>query len=230
MKTKEKYNYLIKNTMLFTIANFSNKLIIFFLLPFYTAFLTTEEYAVIDMISVTQQLIFPILTLDITEAIIRFGIEKKNNKKNVLFIGIIFILVGNIVLLFGCLSAIALSIGVKKYILYFFVFNLVISIYTLFSSFLRTIDKINLITVASILSTLVTTASNVFLIAKMKMGVDGYYISYIIGNLIAILIMIIGSRSIIIKEEYNRISLKPLIKDMLRYANLHSAAKRRNGD
>ena len=80
MNVNKKYSYLAKNTLLFTIANLSNKLIVFFLLPFYTAYLSMEEYAIIDLISITQQLIFPIVTLDITEAVIRFGIEKYSIK------------------------------------------------------------------------------------------------------------------------------------------------------
>ena len=37
MRLSDRYAFLFKNTLLFAIANFSNKLIVFFLLPFYTA-------------------------------------------------------------------------------------------------------------------------------------------------------------------------------------------------
>ena len=216
--TKDKYNYLLKNTFLFTVANFSNKLIIFFLLPFYTAFLTTKEYAIIDIISITQQLIFPIITLDITEAIIRFGIERGSNKRTILLIGIKYIIIGNIILSIGCLSAIALSIGVKQYILYFLIFNIVISINTLFSSFLRTVDKVNLITFSSIANTLVTTLLNIYLIAYRKMGVDGYYLSFITGNIVSVLIMVIGFKKL---EKTNKLSKQEtniLTKKMIKYS------------
>lgn len=214
----EKYSFLLKNTALFTIANFSNKLIIFFLLPFYTAFLSTEEYAIIDIISVVQQLIFPIITLDITEALIRFGIEKNSNKKNIFVIGLSFVLVGNVILGLGCFSCVALSIGVSKYILYFLIFNILISFNTFFTSFLKTVDKVGLITISSIINTIVTTLLNIIFIAKLKFGVDGYYLSFICGNFITIVIMLIGSYKTILNSKIDRAKLKLNLIEMLKYA------------
>lgn len=214
----QKYSFLLKNTVLFTIANFSNKLIIFLLLPFYTAFLSTEEYAIIDLISVVQQLIFPIITLDITEAVIRFGIEKNSNKKNVFIIGLLLIVLGNAILGIGCLSCVALSIGVKKYILYFLIFNIVISFNTLFSSFLRTVDKVGIITISSVINTIVTTVLNIIFIAKLKIGIDGYYLSFIAGNILAIIIMFFGSYKIILNNKLDRNIIKKNFVEMIKYA------------
>ena len=50
------YKYLLKNVGLFTISEFASKFITFFMLPLYTYYLSTEEYAVIDLIQVTQNL------------------------------------------------------------------------------------------------------------------------------------------------------------------------------
>lgn len=215
---REKFGFLMKNTLLFTIANFSNKLIIFFLLPFYTAFLTTEEYAIIDIISITQQLIFPIITLDITEAVIRFGMEKESNKQSIFTVGLILTIVGNIVLAIGCTTGIALSIGSKKYILYFLIFSVVISFNTLMSSFLRTIDKVHVITIASIVNILVATLLNIILIAKEGLGVDGYYLAFIIGNLFAIFIMIAGASKVKYSIKVNRNEFKHYCIPMVKYA------------
>lgn len=190
MKLGEKYVYLLKNTFLFTVANFSNKLILFFFLPFYTAYLTTEEYAIIDLISTTQQLIFPIVTLDVTEAVIRFGMEKKSDKASIFTVGLSLIIIGNIILTFVCGLGIELLDSNKTYIKYFWLFSLVISVNTLLSSFLRTIDRVHVITISSIVNTLVTAILNILFIAKLSMGIDGYYIAYIVGNLLAIIIMI----------------------------------------
>ena len=45
-----RYKKLIKNTALITVGNFASKLLTFFLLPLYTAILTTAEYGVADLI------------------------------------------------------------------------------------------------------------------------------------------------------------------------------------
>lgn len=212
MKLNPRYAFLFKNTLWFAIANLSNKLIVFFLLPFYTAYLTTEEYAIIDLISVSQQLVFPIITLDITEAVIRFCMEKKNDKASIFTIGVLITLVGNGILIIGCSSAIALSIGNAKYLLYFLLFSIVLSVNTLLSSFYRTIDKVNVITIASIINTLLTTVLNIVLIAQRGMGLDGYYISYIIGSTVGTLIMLF---SVKIREYLRAMSKAEIIKQLI---------------
>lgn len=191
MRLTPRYSFLLKNTMLFALANLSNKLIVFFLLPFYTAYLSTEEYAVIDLITTAQQLIFPIVTLDITEAVIRFSMEKNADKKSVFTVALWIVMGGNALLAVGCAAAVAASLGSARYIGYFLLFSVLVSVNTLLSSFYRTIDKVNVITISSILSTLIVTAMNIFLIAVLHLGVDGYYLSYVCGNLIAIVFMIV---------------------------------------
>ena len=57
----KKYLELIKNTGLFAISNIASRLISFFFLPLYTYYLTTEEYAVIDLAQVMQSLLWPVL-------------------------------------------------------------------------------------------------------------------------------------------------------------------------
>ena len=76
-----KYHNLIKDLFLFAISVFIPKAISFFLVPLYTNCLTTKEYGIVDMIGTTTGLIIPFLTLDINDAVLRFTIEKKTEKK-----------------------------------------------------------------------------------------------------------------------------------------------------
>ena len=78
-----RYKYFLKNLSIFTVSNFITKLLLFFMLPLYTSVLTSEEYGTIDMITTTVNLAMPILTLCITEAIIRFTIDENTNKKQI---------------------------------------------------------------------------------------------------------------------------------------------------
>ena len=61
----EGFRYLLKNTGLLTISNFSSKLLVFLLVPLYTSVLTTEEYGIFDMVQTTISLLLPILTINI---------------------------------------------------------------------------------------------------------------------------------------------------------------------
>lgn len=63
---------LIRNTLIYTIANFSTTLLSFFLLPLYTVYLTPHDYGEVDLIFTYIQIILPIFTLQITFATVRY--------------------------------------------------------------------------------------------------------------------------------------------------------------
>ncbi len=48
----------------------------FLLTPFYTSVLTDSEYGVTDLIMQTGNVLIPIVSLGVTNAILRFGLEK----------------------------------------------------------------------------------------------------------------------------------------------------------
>ena len=81
---------LLSNTMLFTIANMGSKILVFLMVPLYTAVLTTEEYGVSDMVLITAQMLFPLLTVMISEAVLRFCFIHDVETKDVFTIGIRF--------------------------------------------------------------------------------------------------------------------------------------------
>ena len=60
-----KEKQLIKNTAIVSIGKICTQLITFFLLPLYTALLTTEQYGVVDLMNTLVALFLPIVTLQI---------------------------------------------------------------------------------------------------------------------------------------------------------------------
>ena len=82
-----KYKYLIKNMGLLTLSSFATKLLSFFLVPLYTSVLSTGEYGTYDLFNTTIGLLFPILTLDIQEGVLRFALDKDNDNRDVFAIG-----------------------------------------------------------------------------------------------------------------------------------------------
>lgn len=69
------YKYLIKNIGILTISNFATKFLSFFLLPLYTGVLSTEEYGTFDLYSTTISLLYPILSICVSDSVIRFLLE-----------------------------------------------------------------------------------------------------------------------------------------------------------
>lgn len=77
--TKEKY--LFKNTFIITIGKICTQLITFFLLPLYTAVLSTEEYGIVDLVTTLSMLLLPVITFQVEQAIFRELLENRTNKK-----------------------------------------------------------------------------------------------------------------------------------------------------
>lgn len=76
-----KSSYLIKNMGILTISNFSSKILVFLLVPLYTSVLSTKEYGTYDLAVSTATLLYPILTLNIVDAVMRFLMDKESDKK-----------------------------------------------------------------------------------------------------------------------------------------------------
>ena len=70
------YKYLIKNIGILTISNFATKFLSFFLLPLYTGVLSTEEYGTFDLYSTTISLLYPILSICVSDSVIRFCLNE----------------------------------------------------------------------------------------------------------------------------------------------------------
>ena len=79
-----KSSYLIKNMGILTISNFSSKILVFLLVPLYTSVLSTKEYGTYDLAVSTATLLYPILTLNIVDAVMRFLMDKESDKKAII--------------------------------------------------------------------------------------------------------------------------------------------------
>ena len=78
-----KYKSLVKDTVIFGIGSLGSKVILFFLVPLYTNFLTTEEYGIAELVSTFTQLIVPFSAVVINQALIRFGMKKTEKPEDV---------------------------------------------------------------------------------------------------------------------------------------------------
>ena len=67
-----KYKTLLSNTLLISIGTFGSKILVFFMVRFYTGYLTPSDYGTADLITQTANLLFPIISLGITDGVFRF--------------------------------------------------------------------------------------------------------------------------------------------------------------
>ena len=189
MESKQTKNKdLIRNIALFFLASFLPKTISFFLVPLYTNCLSTAEYGTIDLIAATVQLLLPVFTLQVQDAVLRFAMEKGQDPKEVFSSGLRITLVGFGIFLVGFCGVCAMGILPLEwpYLMFCLAYYLTGALGNLFQYFLRAIDKIKNLTVASVLTCLVTVGSNLLTLLVFKWGVNGYLVSSILGHIVSI--------------------------------------------
>lgn len=194
MASKQKY--LAKNVLLFSISGFVPKILSIILIPLYTSYLTAAEYGVADLISTTVSLLIPIFTLDIQDAVMRFALDKNYDKKDVFSIATHIILVGTVLVCGGTAIVSLLNIsGIENsYLLFFVVMYFSTAVYDTVSLFCRGIDKVSVMVVGSIISSVVSLSANILFLVVFKWGLNGYLLANSLGSVIALVWCFVGAK------------------------------------
>jgi O-antigen/teichoic acid export membrane protein len=216
-----KYKRLGKNTFFVFLGNVGSKLIGFIMLPFYTKWLTVEEYGTSDNVLVYVGLLLAIVTLSISDSIFIFPKDQEVEKQKQYFssaliyslfflsvTGILLIGIKEILTSYDILHSIAGNIG------YIYFLIIVIFLQTFFQQFSQSINKIKIYTASGILLTFFTAVLSFILIPKF--GIDGFFAAQIVSYVIAALYTFIHSGS------YRYFSIKAIkksrYKEMVKYS------------
>lgn len=189
---KNRSDYLIKNTIIFTMGNLGSKLISFFLVPLYTYALTATEYGVVDLIVTVGTVAVPVLTLNISEAVMRFALDKDADKKKITQIGTGILIIGMLLglLIFPICHSFN-KISQYSEFVYFYVVALAMS--QLYLCDLRGKELLVYYSIGNVLNTFFIAALNILFLVVLKEGIEGYLKAYIIANtLTAIYAIVVG--------------------------------------
>jgi len=213
-----KYRKLMTDTALFTISNFASKALVFVMLPLYTNILTTEEYAIADLITTTINLIFPILTLSITEAVLRFAFDKGIKRNEILSTATLLLMSSTVLLILfkPIVEKIPAASTFNEYWWYFVVCYVVIALQHIFSYYSRGCDKTKVFAISGIVHTVVIVASNIVCLVVLKWGLFGYLFSMILSYILTTLYIII--RGSFLKDLLHFHINTDVMKQMLQYS------------
>ena len=186
------YKKLFSNTIIFAIGSFSSKVLVLLLVKVYTTYLSPEEMGINDVITQIANWLQPLVTLTVSEAIIRFGLDKAYNKIRVFTLGNIICFAGLAVL--GIILPIVAVSGVAdKYLsgysllLYVYIFSS--SLKLVYSTFVRALERVKLFAINGILTTFFTLAGTLLFMIGFKMGNTGYLLSIIVSDLISVVFL-----------------------------------------
>ena len=175
------YRNLMSNTVLFGISTFGARFLTFLLTPFYTRVLTSAEYGVTDLLLQTGNLIIPIASVGIANAVIRYGLERSGDKNGVFTIGVLTTLAGFCLLLLASplLGQIAFLSG---YLWLVLLYVLAANVHSVCSQFARTLGHVRLFALDGVLRTVLTIFFNILLLAVIPMGVTGYVLANVLAD------------------------------------------------
>ena len=180
-----RYKYLFKNMGIMTISNFSSKILVFLLIPLYTNLLTTDEYGTYDLIISTVQIIFPILTCNIVDAVMRFSIDSDVSKKEIATIGFKYIcisigIVGIAIIIGGMFGILP---WIKELQLYVFLYYVSFIGNQYLIQFSKGMEKIKEMAISGVVSTFSVCIFNILFLYVFSLGIKGFFDSmYIFGH------------------------------------------------
>ena len=209
--------YLVKNVGILTVSNFASKILVFLLVPLYTSVLSTEEVGIYDLVVSTVSLLFPILTLNIVDAVMRFLMDKNKSKEEVASIGIRYVAISIVpVLLFliiaSRIEALNSIHGFEIYILFYYFFDC-FNQYLI--QFAKGIERVSAMGVAGVLGTITMLTANIVLLLIFRTGLPGFFIANILGQAVPATYLFLQTQlwNYLQLEENN----KTLQKEMLAY-------------
>lgn len=184
MKKNSKYYELIKNTGILTVGNFSSKILIFFLIPIYTAALTTEEYGFYELANTTIQLLFPIISLNLVDGVLRFILDKKSDIEQIYCICNKFIIYSCVLgaLIIWIISTFDIYPELSQYAGYIWAYYIVYAYNSLYLQIAKATDNVKAIAVTGILSAVTLFGLTVLLLANLNMGLRGFFIANILSQ------------------------------------------------
>ena len=213
----KKSRRLLGNVGILTISNFSTKILSFFFVPLYTSLLSTEDYGVFDLVTTTVELLIPILTLNISDAVMRFMLDKEKSENDVAAIGLKYLsisMIGATIVSFVCSKVIYFECysGLFLWIWFFFLLRLM---HQFLIQYAKGVESVKDIGIAGVLSTIINLSCNIFFLVGLGIGIKGFFISNVISSALVVLYMIMRLK--IWKMVRFRPVDKKLEKEMLVY-------------
>ena len=211
----DKYKKLLSNTLILSIGTFSSKLLVYFLMPLYTAILSKEQYGTADLITNAANLLIPFCCIGITHGVFRFAADNEENHKTILSSGVSVLLISSVIfLLFSPFISFIPSFENHAWLIAFYVVSS--NFHTLVKEYIRARGRMKLYAVQSIFGTALTIAFNLLFLIPMKLGVTGYVLSVAVADALGTVFLIVYAK--IYKDFSFKLVSKIKVKEMLKYS------------
>lgn len=211
---KQKYKMLFSDTIAFTISSFASKILVFLLIPLYTSVLSTEQYGIADLITNTVNVIYPIMTLSIMEATLRFAFDEKSNSTDVLSNSLFVIIFAEFIIVILWPFSSVFGKTMHEYWIWFAIIFGGFNLQEVLAQYTKGMNKTKVFALSGVIQTLVIIISNIVGLLIFKGGLSAYLLSIVLGYCLSSVYLISAAK---IKLEKFTVNWK-LLKEMLQFS------------
>ena len=179
-----KYKKLALNTVIFAVGSFGAKIFSLLLNNLYTKHISPSGFYTKTLLETLVLFLLPVFTFSLTEAVVRFGLDKDYDKKQVFTTAGAFMLCGLALMIpvVPLLHLIPILRPITGYSLLLLIYVCTSAIRALCSQFVRARGMLRLFSLDGILATMSLFIFNVIFISKLGLGVKGFMISMILSD------------------------------------------------
>ena len=188
---KGRIAFLLGNTLVFALGGLAVKAVSLVLMPLYTTALTAGEYGTAELLNSAIEIVLPLLSAGVVEALYRFSIDD-DVPKDQLFANSLLVLGGG-GLCTGVLCALGSVLWNMEHAGSFFVLFCSVCVFKATTQLARGLGHVRRFVLYGLINALAMVVSTYLLLVRAHTGIEGYLWSYTIGYLVGGLVAFLGS-------------------------------------
>ena len=182
---------LLGNTLGFALGGLAIKAVSLVLMPLYTTALTAGEYGTAELLNSAIEIVLPLLSAGVVEALYRFSIDD-DVPKDELFAGSLVVL-GVGVVCAGGLCALGSALWDMEHAGSFFALFCSVCVFKATTQLARGLGHVRRFVAYGLINALAMVVATYLLLVRAHAGIEGYLWSYTIGYLVGGVVAFLGS-------------------------------------
>lgn len=186
------YKNLLSDTVVFAAGSMLTKLIQFFLLPMYTALLTTEQYGIGELVNNMSELLYPICCLGVYEGVFRYALDKEEDKASVFTSGVTVAL--TLVPIVMASAVVAYAYTGFDYAWQLVALCLADSLKMICLQFSKGLGRTRLYAVSGVVGALALCALGFVFLGVARLGTFGYLYALLASQVVQLGVVVLGAK------------------------------------
>ena len=182
---------LLGNTLVFALGGLAVKAVSLVLMPLYTTALTAGEYGTAELLNSAIEIVLPLLSLGVVEALYRFSIDDDVPKDELFANSLLFL--GSGIVCTGVLCSLASAVWGMGHVVSFFVLFCSVCVFKATTQLARGLGHVRRFVAYGLINALAMVIATYLLLVQGRAGIEGYLWSYAIGYLVGGMAAFLGS-------------------------------------